>query len=316
MPADSRRAPPNSSRRRQRHRAVAIERQRRLAGEDGQGILDAPAVVGDRQAACFDLDAVVAEIEHLAKFGPQRIEVIARIVEPAGRIDRHPLRRRAAEAMPKLRPERTTGDLGDEVPDRGVEQADRSGAFAVASRLLVPHQDRPDLGGIDIVPALVQVIVRLRREQARNEPLAQQRAVRVAPDRSKARPRSGAPSCARSVSTTRALAVIDAKPMLALRVLVGSATVASRMAVIFMAAASPAACAWPKTCESSATEDRTPQETPVMTDFRTIEIPVEPFTAAAFAPLAHWWRSRGCGGLRRQSQPQLGSPFEPRARPS
>ena len=52
-----------------------------------------------------------------------------------------------------------------------------------------------------------------------------------------------------------------------------------------------------------------------MTDLRTIEIPVEPFTAAAFAPFGALVAQPGaCGGLRRQSQPQLGSAVRGRGR--
>jgi hypothetical protein len=83
-------------------------------------------------------------------------------------------------ALGKEAKQRLVGDLRHRVPRRHVDGTDRDRALAVPARLLVLHQHRPDAVGIEVVPRIVEQRPRLRLEQPRRKPLADQPALAVA----------------------------------------------------------------------------------------------------------------------------------------
>jgi len=76
--------------------------------------------------------------------------------------------------------QRLARDLRHRVPHRHVDGADRDRALAMAARLLVRHQRRPDFIGIEIVAGLVQQGFRIGLFQARGKTLTDQPALPIA----------------------------------------------------------------------------------------------------------------------------------------
>ena len=123
----------------------------------------------------------VAAVEIAAHLGTQLLDTLARDSS-----SRPPHRRRRAGSASRLcrsasrRNKRLAGDLGHRVPDRHVDGADRDRALAVAARLLVLHQRRPDAVRIEIVAGIVQQRLRIGLLEPRREALADQPALPVA----------------------------------------------------------------------------------------------------------------------------------------
>ena len=76
--------------------------------------------------------------------------------------------------------QRLAGDLRHRVPHRHVDGADRDRALAMAARLFVRHQRRPDLVRIEIVAGLIEQGLRIGLGQPRRKALADQPALPVA----------------------------------------------------------------------------------------------------------------------------------------
>ena len=144
--------------------AVRVDRELLARAHDLDHRLDAPQVVVERFAADLHLDDGVAEVEIALHLVLQRLHVLARVVVAAGRVDEDAVVGPAAVvALGEHAVERLLFDLGDRVPDRHVEHADRDRALAVPARLLVRHHARPDLVRIEVVPAVVERAIAARR---------------------------------------------------------------------------------------------------------------------------------------------------------
>src|SRR4051794_4633685 len=76
--------------------------------------------------------------------------------------------------------QRLARDLRYRIPHRHVDGADRDGALAVATRLLVGHHRAPDLVRVEIVAGSVQQRFRIGLQDARGKALADQAALAVA----------------------------------------------------------------------------------------------------------------------------------------
>ncbi len=103
----------------------------------------------------------IAAVEIAAHLGAQLLDALAGIVVAAGGIDEDARIGLAAVAFGEQPEQRLAGDLRDRVPHRHVDGADRDRALAVAARLLVLHQRRPDAVGIEIVAGIVEQRLRV-----------------------------------------------------------------------------------------------------------------------------------------------------------
>ena len=118
---------------------------------------DPAQVLGQRLAADLHLDDGVAHIQVAAHLILECAEVLAGLVVAAGGVDPDPLVGLAAAVAIGQQPiERLLLDLGDRVPDRHVDRADRDRAFAVTARFLAGHHHGPDLVRIEIGPIVGQ----------------------------------------------------------------------------------------------------------------------------------------------------------------
>ena len=135
--------------------AVGVDRELRLTADFIQHRLDTRAIFRDWCAADLHLDDVVAAVEIAAHLAAQRGEILAGIVITAGGIDEHARIGAAAMALGQQTKQRLARDLRHRVPHRHVDGADRDRALAMAARLFVCHQGRPDLVRIEIVAGLV-----------------------------------------------------------------------------------------------------------------------------------------------------------------
>ena len=151
-----------------------------LRADLGQHGFDAAAVLGERRAADLHLDDGVAAVEIAAHLGAQRRVVLAGIVVAAGGIDEDARVGLAPLALGQQAEQRLARDLGDRVPDRHVDRADRHRALAVAARLLVGHHRGPDLVRIEVVAGVVEQALRVGLQDAVAEALADQAALAVA----------------------------------------------------------------------------------------------------------------------------------------
>jgi hypothetical protein len=75
--------------------------------------------------------------------------------------------------------QRLAGDLGDRVPYRHVDRADRDGPVAMAAGLFVAHHRAPDLVGVEVVTGRIKQRCGIGFEDARREPLPDQAALAV-----------------------------------------------------------------------------------------------------------------------------------------
>jgi len=75
--------------------------------------------------------------------------------------------------------QRLARDLGDRVPHRHIDGADRHRALAVTAGLFVRHQRRPDPVRIEIVAGVIEQHLRIGFHEARREALADQSALPV-----------------------------------------------------------------------------------------------------------------------------------------
>ena len=139
-------------------------------------------VGGEIGAADLHLDDLVALVLVAAHLGLQALELLAGVVVAAARIDEHRLVEVAAvEALRQQPPQRLAGDLGHRVPHRHVERAGGVRAVAVAARLLVGHEGLPDGERDRGCRRCVEQRLRVGRHDARDEALAQDAALGVAP---------------------------------------------------------------------------------------------------------------------------------------
>ena len=135
--------------------AVGVDRELRLTADFLQHRLNTRAIFRDRRAADLHLDDVVAAIEIAAHLAAQHRQILAGIIVAAGGIDEHPRIGVALVALGQQLKQRLAGDLRDRVPHRHIDGADGDRALAMAARLFVSHQGRPDLVRIEIVAGLV-----------------------------------------------------------------------------------------------------------------------------------------------------------------
>ena len=136
---------------------------------------------GEVGAADLHLDDLVALLLVAAHLGTQAFELLARVVVAAARIDQHRgVVPAAVEALREQPPQRLSRDLGDGIPHGHVERPGRMRPVAVAAGLLVGHEGLPDRERIEVVVGLVDERLGLGRQDARDEPLAQDAALRVA----------------------------------------------------------------------------------------------------------------------------------------
>ena len=123
---------------------------------------DAPAVgfearLIETRAPDLDLDGVVAQLEIAFDLFAQTVDVLARVIVASGRIDPNRLVARAAvETLAEQLIERLSLDLGGEVPQRHVEDADSYRPLAVTARLFVRHHDLPTAMWIDVLAGIVK----------------------------------------------------------------------------------------------------------------------------------------------------------------
>ena len=134
----------------------------------------------DRRAADLHLDDVVAAIEIAAHLAAQHRQALARIIIAAGGIDEHARIGFTAMSLGEQAKQRLARDLRHRVPHRHVDGADRDRALAMAARLFVRHQRRPDLVRIEIVAGFIEQGLRIGLHQARRKTLADQAALPVA----------------------------------------------------------------------------------------------------------------------------------------
>ena len=177
--------------------SVRVDRELGLAVEFLQHALDPGLVLGN-SVADLHLDDAVAAIEVGAHLGAELLDALAGIVVAARRVDKDLRVRFAAVPLGQQSEKGLAGDLGDGVPHRHVDRADRDRALAMASRLFVLHQRGPDAVGIEVVAFVVQQGLRVGLPQPRREPFADQTALAVTPVGVEAIPDDG-PSVANDI---------------------------------------------------------------------------------------------------------------------
>ncbi len=147
--------------------------------EDGFDTLD---VLGERSPANFYFHDGIAEIKITGHFIAKPVQIFARIVIAASRINKN-LAFRDSTAIPVCeKPEqRDTRNFRCCIPDGHVQHSNGYRPFAVTAGLLIAHENVPDAGWIKVVASVIQKRFAVRGTKARNEAVAQEAARRVTP---------------------------------------------------------------------------------------------------------------------------------------
>ena len=160
-----------------RQGAVDVDRPGRARRQRGRRALEAYEVTL-QVAGDLDLDAGVARVDRLLHLESQDI-VGAEMA--AGGVDLDLCFRFRSKIAGDRLPERQVLRLRPQIPGRRLDQADGARPLAVPAGLLVEHGDARAGRRVDEAVAIEQRLG-LRLQQARNESLAQQRALAVAAD--------------------------------------------------------------------------------------------------------------------------------------
>jgi hypothetical protein len=194
--------------------AVGIDAEPLAIAQHAEDRVDPAQVLVERCAADLLLDDGVAAVEVALHLVLELAVVLARVVVAAGGVDEHAaIRLAVAVAVGEQLEQRLAFDLGDGVPDRHVDRADRHRALAVAAGFSLVNIVLPDPVRIEVRSALVDERLRRGLEHARDEPLAHQRALAVAAVRVEAVAHDALAVADTSVTTATRLSVILLKSM-------------------------------------------------------------------------------------------------------
>nr|GEU28409.1 hypothetical protein [Tanacetum cinerariifolium] len=161
--------------------AVGVHGQLLAILQHAQHGIDAAQVFVEVGAADFLFHHRVAAVDVAAHLVLELVMVLARIVIPAGRVHENlAVGLAVAVAVGQQLEQRLACDLGHGIPDRHVDGADGHRALAVAARLFVGEHAVPDLVRIEVGAGVVDQAGGIGFQDARNEPLAHQRALAVA----------------------------------------------------------------------------------------------------------------------------------------
>ena len=161
--------------------AVGVDREARPASQDIEYRFDAPAVLGEPEAADLHLHHGVAGIEMAAHLVLEIGDGLPRPIPAAADITKHLAGQAAAAVAVGEHPvQRHIGDLRRRVPHRDLDGADPDRTLGVAADLLAPDHGRGDAGGIDVAAGLIEERGRVGPEDSRDEALAHLRAAGIA----------------------------------------------------------------------------------------------------------------------------------------
>jgi hypothetical protein len=139
-----------------------------------------PEVFVKGQAADFHLHHRVAGAEVAAHFILQILDRLPRPIPATAHVAEHLVWKFAAiESLGEQHAQRLVGNLGNGIPDRNLDGADRDGPFGMPSSFFPPHHAGENFRGIVVPATCVQKRGRVGGENARNEPCPHLRAAGV-----------------------------------------------------------------------------------------------------------------------------------------
>ena len=161
--------------------AVGVDGETLAVVEHFERRFDALHVFGYGRAADLDFHRGVAFVEAAPDFVLQIFQPFAGVIPPAADVALHLVQHFAVVvALGEHAMERLVFDLGDRVPARDFDGADRDRALGVAARLLALHHARENFLGIEVRSRRVDERRGIGFEDARNEARAHLRAARIA----------------------------------------------------------------------------------------------------------------------------------------